>query len=314
MAKSPDAFRTISEVAEWLDVPAHVLRFWESRFTQIKPVKRAGGRRYYRPSDMELLGGIKRLLHDDGLTIRGVQKLLREEGVKQVAQLSPPLDGSGMGPDVRLVSPRGDNVVPLAPAAFRAGVDAPPDRWPFVDDAPEAVRSLTETPPPDAPKPRSVEITPPAGSAQDAPPEPGEAPHATTATDHASDAPAPREMPEPEDAPQPDAAPDDPPQEPAEIAATAPEPQSGPPSDASPAEPEAEPSPPPRPTPARVPLGAGILRPDPSLAKARPGILVRLDRLGAPHARTRDEVDVERLAHLLDRARDLARAMASVDD
>ena len=89
MTKSPDAFRTISEVAEWLDVPAHVLRFWESRFTQVRPVKRAGGRRYYRPTDMELLGGIKRLLHDDGLTIRGVQKLLREEGVRHVAALSP---------------------------------------------------------------------------------------------------------------------------------------------------------------------------------------------------------------------------------
>jgi DNA-binding transcriptional MerR regulator len=94
--KSPDAFRTISEVAEWLGVPTHVLRFWESRFTQVKPVKRAGGRRYYRPSDMELLGGIRKLLHDDGMTIRGVQKLLREEGVKHVAAMSPPLDlGAG---------------------------------------------------------------------------------------------------------------------------------------------------------------------------------------------------------------------------
>lgn len=92
MKKSPDAFRTISEVADWLDVPAHVLRFWESRFSQIKPVKRAGGRRYYRPSDMELLGGIKRLLHDDGMTIRGVQKLLREEGIRHVAGFSPALD------------------------------------------------------------------------------------------------------------------------------------------------------------------------------------------------------------------------------
>lgn len=90
--KSPDAFRTISEVAEWLGVPTHVLRFWESRFTQVKPVKRAGGRRYYRPSDMELLGGIRKLLHEDGMTIRGVQKLLREEGVKHVAAMSPALD------------------------------------------------------------------------------------------------------------------------------------------------------------------------------------------------------------------------------
>jgi DNA-binding transcriptional MerR regulator len=91
MEKSPDAFRTISEVADWLGVPTHVLRFWESRFTQVKPVKRAGGRRYYRPSDMELIGGIKRLLHDDGMTIRGVQKLLREKGIKHVQSLSPPL-------------------------------------------------------------------------------------------------------------------------------------------------------------------------------------------------------------------------------
>ncbi len=90
--KSPEAFRTISEVADWLGVPAHVLRFWESRFAQVKPVKRAGGRRYYRPSDMELLGGIRKLLHEDGLTIRGVQKLLRENGVRYVAAMSPPLD------------------------------------------------------------------------------------------------------------------------------------------------------------------------------------------------------------------------------
>ncbi|MEP5155221.1 MerR family transcriptional regulator [Planktotalea sp.] len=92
MPKSKDAFRTISEVAEWLDTPAHVLRFWESKFTQVKPVKRAGGRRYYRPADMQLLGGIKKLLHDDGLTIKGAQKLLREHGVKHVADLSQPLE------------------------------------------------------------------------------------------------------------------------------------------------------------------------------------------------------------------------------
>ncbi|MEM9434506.1 MAG: MerR family transcriptional regulator [Pseudomonadota bacterium] len=89
--KAREAFRTISEVANWLDIPAHVLRFWESKFSQIKPVKRAGGRRYYRPADMELIGGIKTLLHDDGLTIRGVQKMLKEEGIKGVAALSPPV-------------------------------------------------------------------------------------------------------------------------------------------------------------------------------------------------------------------------------
>lgn len=87
MEKSPDAFRTISEVADYLETPAHVLRFWESRFTQIKPVKRAGGRRYYRPADVALLSGIKRLLHDEGMTIRGVQKILREQGIRHVAAL-----------------------------------------------------------------------------------------------------------------------------------------------------------------------------------------------------------------------------------
>ena len=92
MAKSAEAFRTISEVADWLEVPAHVLRFWESKFSQVKPVKRAGGRRYYRPNDMLLLGGIKKLLHDDGMTIKGVQKILREQGVKHVVGHSQPLD------------------------------------------------------------------------------------------------------------------------------------------------------------------------------------------------------------------------------
>ena len=91
MDKSPDAFRTITEVADWLDTPAHVLRFWESRFSQIKPVKRAGGRRYYRPADMLLLGGIKKLLHGDGTTIKAVQNILREQGIKHVQSLSQPV-------------------------------------------------------------------------------------------------------------------------------------------------------------------------------------------------------------------------------
>ena len=86
-AKSPEAFRTISEVSAELDVPQHVLRFWESRFVQIRPVKRAGGRRYYRPEDIDLLRGIRALLYSDGFTIRGVQKILRERGLRHVAQL-----------------------------------------------------------------------------------------------------------------------------------------------------------------------------------------------------------------------------------
>lgn len=84
MDKAPDAFRTISEVADDLDVPQHVLRFWETRFAQIKPMKRSGGRRYYRPEDVNLLRGIRHLLYGQGYTIRGVQRILREQGIKTV--------------------------------------------------------------------------------------------------------------------------------------------------------------------------------------------------------------------------------------
>jgi len=82
MEKSPEAFRTISEVADSMDLPQHVLRFWETRFPQIRPLKRAGGRRYYRPDDVERLRLIKRLLYDEGYTIKGVQKLFKEQGVQ----------------------------------------------------------------------------------------------------------------------------------------------------------------------------------------------------------------------------------------
>ena len=85
MEKSPEAFRTISEAAEELDVPQHVLRFWETRFIQIKPMKRAGGRRYYRPADLDLLKGIRSLLYSEGYTIRGLQRILKEEGVAYVS-------------------------------------------------------------------------------------------------------------------------------------------------------------------------------------------------------------------------------------
>ncbi|EKX57137.1 Transcriptional regulator, MerR family [Rhodobacter sp. AKP1] len=125
MEKSAEAFRTISEVADILQTPAHVLRFWESRFPQIRPVKRAGGRRYYRPSDVALLAGIRRLLHDEGMTIRGVQKILREQGVRHVAGLG----GQDPGPDDPALDeapfaaveeePRGE-VVPFAREPQRA--------------------------------------------------------------------------------------------------------------------------------------------------------------------------------------------------
>ncbi|MBO4222453.1 MULTISPECIES: MerR family transcriptional regulator [Bradyrhizobium] len=88
MEKAPDAFRTISEVADELDIPQHVLRFWETRFAQIKPMKRSGGRRYYRPDDVDLLKGIRRLLYGEGYTIRGVQRILKEHGIKSVQAIS----------------------------------------------------------------------------------------------------------------------------------------------------------------------------------------------------------------------------------
>ncbi len=98
MEKAPNAFRTISEVADEIDVPQHVLRFWESRFAQIRPMKRGGGRRYYRPDDVDLLRGVRHLLYGEGYTIRGVQRILREHGVTFVqnvwragAQPPPPL-------------------------------------------------------------------------------------------------------------------------------------------------------------------------------------------------------------------------------
>lgn len=112
MDKSPDAFRTISEVAEELDVPQHVLRFWESKFHQIKPLKRGGGRRYYRPADVNLVGGIKQLLYGEGYTIKGVQKILREQGIAHVQAVTS-ADGAAAAPDM----PPAEQVVAEAPIA-----------------------------------------------------------------------------------------------------------------------------------------------------------------------------------------------------
>jgi DNA-binding transcriptional MerR regulator len=97
MTKSADAFRTIREVAEWLDTETHVLRFWESKFSQIKPVKRAGGRRYYRPKDMLIIGGIKKLLHEDGITIKGTQRIIKDKGLSHLSGLSRPLESLEVG-------------------------------------------------------------------------------------------------------------------------------------------------------------------------------------------------------------------------
>ena len=121
MKKSHDAFRTISEVSELLDTPAHVLRFWESKFSQIKPVKRAGGRRYYRPQDIQLIAGLKQLLHGDGLSIKEAQKLLREQGIKYVI---------GIGSDATT-----EAETPVAVPAPEPVIEAP------VADAPAPVKA-----------------------------------------------------------------------------------------------------------------------------------------------------------------------------
>lgn len=113
MDKSPDAFRTISEVAEDLDLPQHVLRFWETRFNQIKPMKRGGGRRYYRPQDVDLIKGIRHMLYDQGYTIKGVQKLLRDNGNQFLVAV-----GSGDRTAVEAIAQRKQaEITPLTPAA-----------------------------------------------------------------------------------------------------------------------------------------------------------------------------------------------------
>jgi DNA-binding transcriptional MerR regulator len=96
--KSPEAFRTISEVSVDLDVPQHVLRFWETRFAQVRPIKRAGGRRFYRPEDVALLRGIRSLLYSDGYTIKGVQKVLRDKGWRHVAEIGRTMHTDGLTP------------------------------------------------------------------------------------------------------------------------------------------------------------------------------------------------------------------------
>ncbi|MDB5560952.1 MAG: MerR family transcriptional regulator [Hyphomicrobiales bacterium] len=123
MEKSPDAFRTISEAADELDLPQHVLRFWETRFSTIKPLKRGGGRRYYRPEDVLLLKGIRHLLYDQGFTIKGVQRILKDQGSRYVVAIA---NGTPL-----------ENLVPL-----------PSDSEPDLDEGPQAYvegRDVAET-------------------------------------------------------------------------------------------------------------------------------------------------------------------------
>lgn len=133
--KSADAFRTISEVADSLEVPQHVLRFWETKFSQVRPMKRAGGRRYYRPDDIQLLRRIRDLLYAEGYTIRGVQKMLREKGVKSIlaeepnGTESPPQTAPQSGEsDSKVVDPtpgpRSDVAAPMKPPKVVYGLTA----------------------------------------------------------------------------------------------------------------------------------------------------------------------------------------------
>jgi DNA-binding transcriptional MerR regulator len=158
--KSPDAFRTISEVADELDIPQHVLRFWESRFPQIKPMKRAGGRRYYRPDDVDLLRGIRHLLYGEGYTIRGVQRILREQGPKFVQAVwqpgaaqpaaapgdETPDEAGQLAPDEAARALFGLLKAPPAPTHEPMAMTAPSEREPSVSSVPrlthEHVRRL----------------------------------------------------------------------------------------------------------------------------------------------------------------------------
>lgn len=155
--KSPDAFRTISEVADWLGVNAHVLRFWESKFSQVKPVKRAGGRRYYRRADMELLGGIQKLLHEDGMTIKGVQKVLRDQGVKAVSAMSRSVDEG----------PEEADIPPTAEVETVSNVPAPQNEPEAAPEPPPAVD--VEAEPAAEPEDVDTEVATPASTSQPMP-------------------------------------------------------------------------------------------------------------------------------------------------
>lgn len=141
MEKSPDAFRTISEAAEELDLPQHVLRFWETRFPNIKPMKRGGGRRYYRPEDVLLLKGIRHLLYDQGFTIKGVQRILKDRGVRNVIAMGegrptepytpPDMEADEPVPDAAFADDLGENPEPVMPqpeAPERQRIAPPPAR------------------------------------------------------------------------------------------------------------------------------------------------------------------------------------------
>ena len=137
MSKSAKAFRNISEVSDWLETPTHVLRFWESKFSQIKPTKRSGGRRYYRPKDMLLIGGIKQLLHIEGHTIKGAKQVLREKGLNYVVGLSRPLDLELHEKDVELENPIKANIKAASLVQDKKNISSTNDRAVSSKEVPE---------------------------------------------------------------------------------------------------------------------------------------------------------------------------------
>ncbi len=137
MDKSPDAYRTISEVADDLGLPQHVLRFWETKFTQIKPLKRGGGRRYYKPDDIDLVKGIKHLLYGTGYTIKGVQRIMKDQGTKHVqsigrtGQIQPvEVKSTVSAPSSQTYQPRDEDVVLASPLKPRIEPESTPARAP----------------------------------------------------------------------------------------------------------------------------------------------------------------------------------------
>jgi DNA-binding transcriptional MerR regulator len=152
--KGPDAFRTISEVAADLDLPQHVLRFWETRFAQIKPLKRGGGRRYYRPDDIDLLRGIRQLLYGDGYTIRGVQQILREQGVRHVQSIGRAVESEEVRPAPPLSGGYPDRRPGGRPDGVRGLIDLLPSLR-STRPAPELPR-VVEVPMPQRAAPASV--------------------------------------------------------------------------------------------------------------------------------------------------------------
>jgi DNA-binding transcriptional MerR regulator len=142
LEKSPDAFRTISEVAEELNVPQHVLRFWETKFTQIKPMKRAGGRRYYRPADVDLVRGIRALLYGEGYTIRGVQRIFKEENTGYVVGVGRGEIKPRQGDAMREGAPAPGKAA-MAPRLGKGGVISRPALAPTRDEPPKVIHRLS---------------------------------------------------------------------------------------------------------------------------------------------------------------------------